>query len=101
MKSSTGIGLAACVAAGALVLTMEGCGGGAPEGTKAPSASSTPAAPAAGTLAALSEQDFARGKEIYFDTCAGCHGSLRKVQRVPTSSPCAPGSSDRAPSSPS
>ena len=76
---------AACVAAAALVVivVMEGCSGSSPESTQAPAAS----APAAGTVAALSEQDFAQAKQIYFDTCAGCHGAFRKGATGPNIEP--------------
>ncbi len=89
MKARSGIGLAACVAAAALVLTVEGCTQ-SPDSTKAP-ATSAPATPAASApaakVAALSEQDFAQGKQIYFNRCAGCHGALRKGATGPNIEP--------------
>ena len=36
---------------------------------------------------ALSEADFAKGKKIYFDRCAGCHGTLRNGATGPKITP--------------
>lgn len=48
------------------------------------------AASAGGTQAAesgLSEQDFAWAKQVYFERCAGCHGTLRKGATGPALTP--------------
>ncbi|HBG47253.1 MAG TPA: nitrite reductase [Deltaproteobacteria bacterium] len=37
--------------------------------------------------AALSEENFAKAKQIYFDRCAGCHGTLRKGATGPNLEP--------------
>lgn len=39
------------------------------------------------TAPKLSEEDFAKGKQIYFDRCAGCHGTLRKGATGPNLEP--------------
>jgi len=35
----------------------------------------------------LSEEEFAKGKQIFFDRCAGCHGTLRKGATGPNLEP--------------
>lgn len=66
----------ATAAAALLGLVVAGCGGGSQVESQKPAGES--AAPAAeAPVGQLSEQDFARTREIYFDRCAGCHGLLR------------------------
>ena len=51
------------------------------------SAEPAPAATAHRTPAVLSAQDFDRTKEIFFNRCAGCHGTLRKGATGPNIEP--------------
>ncbi|WP_322506994.1 c-type cytochrome, partial [Anaerolinea sp.] len=45
------------------------------------------AQPAAGNAPALSDEEFAWAKQVYFERCAGCHGTLRKGATGPALTP--------------
>ncbi|MBI4473927.1 MAG: cytochrome c, partial [Acidobacteria bacterium] len=59
-------------------ILIQGCGGTPSSGGNDSSTAST---------AAFSEADAATAKEIYFNRCAGCHGTLRKGATGPTIEP--------------
>ncbi|MBI4509545.1 MAG: c-type cytochrome [Deltaproteobacteria bacterium] len=46
-----------------------------------------PAAPPPPAEVKLSDADFAKGKDLYFNRCAGCHGTLRTGATGPTLEP--------------
>lgn len=45
------------------------------------------AQPVAGNAPALSDEEFAWAKQVYFERCAGCHGTLRKGATGPALTP--------------
>ena len=57
-----------------------------PEGAAQVPAEATPVAEAEGPPP-LTEEELARAKEIYFNNCAGCHGTLRKGATGPALTP--------------
>jgi len=84
MKAHSGIGLTACFVAAALILMATQ----SPDGWKVlASAPATPTPSAQARPAALSQQDLTQAKQIYFNTCAGCHGALRKGATGPNIEP--------------
>ncbi|NOX64020.1 MAG: nitrite reductase [Chloroflexi bacterium] len=62
-----------------------------PTPTPEPEPTATPetvaAAPAGQEAPLLSEEEFEKAKQIYFDRCAGCHGVLRKGATGPALTP--------------
>lgn len=68
---------AACLLVSAIIF-VQGCGQ-SPATTENTTTSATPAA--------FSEADAAAAKEIFFDRCAGCHGTLRKGATGPNIEP--------------
>lgn len=58
---------------------------GLPDGAKAAPAEAAVAQPVAAPV--LAEDEFASAKQIFFDRCAGCHGTLRKGATGPALTP--------------
>ena len=84
MRPGISIRFAAGLALIAFVSILQGCGGG----STSPESTGTTATPAAkAEPAALSEADSEHAKEIFFDRCAGCHGTLRKGATGPNIEP--------------
>lgn len=56
-----------------------------------PGSAAAPAAPsaagAAAPVVAMSDEDYAWAKQVYFERCAGCHGTLRKGATGPALTP--------------
>src|SRR3972149_3792131 len=76
MRTGNCIRLAACVSLSALVFVL-GWGQTTASGQNA-TAPAGPAATAQPTTVALSDADSAAARTVFFDRCAGCHGTLRK-----------------------
>jgi nitrite reductase (NO-forming)/hydroxylamine reductase len=73
------VGLLVLAAWSAVAQTPAPAAKAAPAQRPAPKAAPAPAAAKAlPAAAAISREEFERGKQIFFERCAGCHGVLRK-----------------------